>query len=199
MSSDEAKLYNDFFFPNKFRKIALAKVKKQNQSDHCWLGIAASMQGGRMNHDHYLCRFDSGLNLKRQYEMQDIAMVDVNLSNASICIGFGNPHSIRGSLRSGEQEQRVFYFQNIPSCKEFSKELQKSIITIGNSQRCSLRGDLKTAEFQDQLIELSRRVSERGDRLREVQENSQRMMESAREFRQNATSLKNKYKGNGFY
>ena len=128
---DEHKLYNEYFFPNKLRKIKVSRVKKEGQTAdaYSYLAVAHSLESRKNHTDHYIIRFDKNLKMKRQYHISEILGVQPDYENNCLTLIFHNHHSIRGALlNSAEKESREFYFKSKKELSEFTQEVQKSVI-----------------------------------------------------------------------
>merc|ERR1711976_974315 len=127
---DEYKLYNEYFFPNKLRKIKVCRVKKPNQSQnsYSYLAVAHSLEQGKFHTDHFVIRFDQNLKCKRQYHISEIQSILPDYENNCLVLIFHNHHSIRGALlNTSNKESREFFFRSKGELSAFTHEVMKSI------------------------------------------------------------------------
>ena len=150
---DEHKLYNEYFFPNKLRKIKVSRVKKEGQTAdaYSYLAVGHSLESRKNHTDHYIIRFDQNLKMKRQYHISEILGVQPDYENNCLTLIFHNHHSIRGALlNSAEKESREFYFKSKKELSEFTQEVQKSVIDtekVCNKEHLFLHFYLKKKEI----------------------------------------------------
>lgn len=206
------KIYEEFLYPNKLRKLAgPTAIKKSTQTeseDFSFLVLAGSMASGKLFDDHFLLRFNEMRKLKRNYHINEISSIKSNFTNFSLTINFDTTHSIRSSISttldnymgSKTVESRTYFFPDLVSCQTFSAELQKSIISCNRDKqvKTEISGDALPVAYQNELQQTRQNLIERGERLREVVQNSERLRENARIFNQNARQLKESFKSRLF-
>ena len=108
---------------------------------------------------------------------------------------FHNHHSIRGALlNTSNKESREFYFQSKAELSGFTHEVMKSIIDTGNEGKsCQIVADNENSVQANGLQQLRMKVVERGEKLNELLETSERIRENARIFADRSKKLRQKY------
>lgn len=202
------KIYDEYLFPNKLRKLAGPSIVKKPgmaYDDFSYLCLAGSIEGGKLMSEHWLLRFNHGRKLKRKYHVNEIGSINSNFSDFSIIVNFESAHSITTKLsnqikktaaqETEDEESRQFYFQNLEDVQKFSYELQRSIIT------CNKRKDTPTQVLGDKLPQneiknlnqLRDKIKERGDKIQSTVDTSERLVHNAKSFSSTARLLKEQY------
>jgi len=199
MEDQYHKLYEEYLFPNKLRRLAgPTKVKKpENTSSNqfSFLCLAGSCETGKLLIDHWLIRFSNTRKLKRKYHINNIISLISSFSDFSIKITFNSLTSLKSSIKGLESETRTFFFEDLSSCREFSLQLQKSILNCNSKAnvKTTIAGDLLPQENVNELNELRNKVIQRGERLNEALETSERLRNSAQTFSIKARQLRNSF------
>ena len=93
---------------------------------------------------------------------------------------------------TNKDEQRKFIFKNRQESENFSSSLIKAIYQ-SNQREISYSGtQLPSSTLQD-LSDLKSKLTERGEKLKELEQTAEKMAANAKQLRQNATDLKHKY------
>lgn len=192
------KIYDEYLFPNKLRKLAgPVIVKKPGMAfdDFSYLCLAGSVEAGKLMSEHYLIRFNHGRKVKRKYHINEISSISSNFSDFSITVMFDTAHSMVGKVKQEEGESRVFYFQSLDETQKFSFELQKSIITCNKKKDnpTQVLGDKLPQNDIKNLNQLRDKVMERGIKLQSAVDQSERLHANAKTFSENARLLKEHY------
>jgi len=145
--------------------------------------------------EHYLIRFNHGRKVKRKYHINEISSIVSNFSDFSITVNFDSTHSLVSKVKQEEGEERVFYFQSLNETQMFSYELQKSIITCNKKKEnpTQVLGDSLPQNDIKTLNQLRDKVMERGIKLQNAADASERLHANAKTFSENARLLKEQY------
>jgi len=198
MADESHKIYDEYLFPNKLRKLAgpvIVKKPGMAIADFSYLCLASSVEAGKLLSEHYLIRFNHGRKVKRKYHINEIASISSNFSDFSITVEFDTTHSMVSKVKQEEGESRVFYFQNLAETQNFSFELQKSIITCNKKKEVATQvlGDKLPQNELKNLNQLRDKIQERGEKIRSAADHSERLHANAKTFSENARLLKEQY------